>query len=434
MYRFIVTFLTTIIYFYGFSQENIYLRDDFTSNRFKWNLLENKELTTKIEDGNLLIFNKTKESKSVRFVQDMFMYNDSDFYIETKIELQSSEKEQYGGLIWHSLDENNGFYFEVSNKGKARVWANKDGGVFNLLKWTEFPELVDKNAFVLKIDRKGNLMNLFVNDILVYPSKYRGQFAYQIGFIAGSEASLSVDYLLVKHPKVDISDKKIADKIKKNDLFWILNEDIRFKAKINGSVKNALTNEIVENLIVNIVDSEGKQINVENLNTNIGFFEFILTEKKQFFLKVRSKNYITQTVLLDMNVDENSVEITKEILLSPVELGKTIQLENVLFERSQAILLQSSYKELDKLAEFMLENPKIEIELSGHTDNSGNATLNLELSEKRVLKVMQYLIEKGIDESRIAGKGYGGSKPIANNDNEMTRKLNRRVEFKITKM
>jgi len=434
MYKFIATFLFLIIYFYSFSQENIYLRDDFTSNRFKWNLQETNDLITKIENGNLLIVNKTKESKSVRFVQDMFMYNDSDFFIETRIELQSTEKEQYGGLIWHSLDENNGFYFEVSNKGKARVWANREGGVFNLLYWTEFQELIGNKTFVLKIDRKGNFMNLYVNDVLVYPSKYRGLFAYQIGFIAGSETSLSVDYLLVKHPKVDISNAQVADKINKNDLYWILNEDVTFNAKILGEVRNELTNEIVENVSVNLVDSDGNLIDIENKNTKHGFFEFDVAEKKQFFLKIRAKNYITQSLLIDMNIDENFVEITKNILLSPVELGKIIQLENVLFERGQDVLLQSSYKELDKLVEFMTENPKIEIELSGHTDNSGNAALNLELSEKRVLKVKQYLVEKGIVEVRIVGKGYGGSKPIADNNNELTRKLNRRVEFKITKM
>ena len=77
------------------------------------------------------------------------------------------------------------------------------------------------------------------------------------------------------------------------------------------------------------------------------------------------------------------------------------------------------------------ENPTMEIELEGHTDNQGDADLNQKLSEDRVLAVKDYLVNKGIDKSRIMGRGWGGEKPIASNDSELTRRLNRRVEFKI---
>jgi outer membrane protein OmpA-like peptidoglycan-associated protein len=73
----------------------------------------------------------------------------------------------------------------------------------------------------------------------------------------------------------------------------------------------------------------------------------------------------------------------------------------------------------------------MEIELSGHTDNVGVASLNKRLSQERVDAVIAYLADKGIDKSRLSGKGYGGTKPIASNANESTRRLNRRVEFTI---
>jgi len=81
----------------------------------------------------------------------------------------------------------------------------------------------------------------------------------------------------------------------------------------------------------------------------------------------------------------------------------------------------------------MQQNPGIEIELGGHTDNRGAAKANLKLSQERVDKVKQYLVENGIEEDRIKGKGYGSIKPIASNKSEETRKLNRRVEFTILK-
>jgi outer membrane protein OmpA-like peptidoglycan-associated protein len=105
----------------------------------------------------------------------------------------------------------------------------------------------------------------------------------------------------------------------------------------------------------------------------------------------------------------------------------------VFFVRGEPTLISTSYPELNKLAKILVENPTLEIELSGHTDNVGDAGKNQILSEQRVEVVKKYLVSKGASENRITGKGYGGSKPIADNSVEATRKLNRRVEFKITK-
>ena len=117
--------------------------------------------------------------------------------------------------------------------------------------------------------------------------------------------------------------------------------------------------------------------------------------------------------------------------MQPVERGTTVNLKNVLFEQSKTDLLPESYAELDVVVEFLKNNPTVAIELAGHTDNRGVPSANIELSRARVEKVKAYLVSKGISEKRITGKGYGGSHPIASNDDEETRKLNRRVEFTI---
>jgi outer membrane protein OmpA-like peptidoglycan-associated protein len=106
-------------------------------------------------------------------------------------------------------------------------------------------------------------------------------------------------------------------------------------------------------------------------------------------------------------------------------------LRNVFFVLAKAEMLPTSYPELDRLVTLLQENPTIEIELGGHTDNQGSAELNKRLSEDRVTAVKNYLVSKGIAASRITGKGYGFSQPIAANDTEANRQLNRRVEFKI---
>ena len=125
-------------------------------------------------------------------------------------------------------------------------------------------------------------------------------------------------------------------------------------------------------------------------------------------------------------------EVERDLYLTPIETGQTVKMNNVLFYRSKAQLISTSYPELDRLAKMMDENPGITIELEGHTDNVGDRFKNIKLSQDRVGAVRNYLISKGVSEERITGKGYGGSKPIADNSAEITRRLNRRVAFKIT--
>ena len=85
------------------------------------------------------------------------------------------------------------------------------------------------------------------------------------------------------------------------------------------------------------------------------------------------------------------------------------------------------------MVSLLQEYPEMEIALAGHTDNQGSAKLNLELSQDRVETVVLYLVGKGVARNRLTGKGFGGTKPIASNRSETTRKLNRRVEFTILK-
>jgi outer membrane protein OmpA-like peptidoglycan-associated protein len=119
--------------------------------------------------------------------------------------------------------------------------------------------------------------------------------------------------------------------------------------------------------------------------------------------------------------------------LQPIEVGTTVNLRSVLFEQSKTSLLPESFAELDLIVSFLKDNPSVQIELSGHTDNRGVPFQNVKLSQGRVDTVKEYLISKGIDKKRISGKGYGGNKPIASNTTEETRRLNRRVEFTIKK-
>lgn len=112
-----------------------------------------------------------------------------------------------------------------------------------------------------------------------------------------------------------------------------------------------------------------------------------------------------------------------------IERGKSIVLNNVYFEQSSFILQKESYIELDKLVEMLKSNPQTKIEIAGHTDNVGDARLNLALSENRAKVILNYLAQRGIAEERLMHKGYGGGRPVAPNDTEENKRKNRRVEI-----
>jgi len=122
-----------------------------------------------------------------------------------------------------------------------------------------------------------------------------------------------------------------------------------------------------------------------------------------------------------------------EIKNDDINVGETFQLNNVYFEFNKWNLLPESYEELNTVVKFLTDNPKVEIEVSGHTDNIGSDSYNMNLSQKRADAVKNYLVSKKITETRITSKGYGKTKPIAENTTELGREQNRRVEFTITK-
>jgi outer membrane protein OmpA-like peptidoglycan-associated protein len=107
-------------------------------------------------------------------------------------------------------------------------------------------------------------------------------------------------------------------------------------------------------------------------------------------------------------------------------------LNNIFFETDKFELKQESTVELDRLVTFLNKNPKVNFEITGHTDNVGTKPYNQGLSERRAKSVYDYLLSKGIAASRMTSKGYGDTKPVAENTTDKGRAKNRRTEFTIT--
>lgn len=198
--------------------------------------------------------------------------------------------------------------------------------------------------------------------------------------------------------------------------------------KVFGTITNAKTGERIP-AKVTFTGSDGEQV----VAAEGAGYEFYVSNPANYRLVIEASGYISAIEKLDVS-DYSMETLEMDFQLQPVERGTKVNLKNVLFVQSKTDLLAESYPELDVVVEFLKNNPTISIELAGHTDNRGVARDNVELSQARVEKVKAYLVSKGISEKRISGKGYGGSRPIVSNEDEETRKLNRRVEFIIKRL
>jgi len=102
------------------------------------------------------------------------------------------------------------------------------------------------------------------------------------------------------------------------------------------------------------------------------------------------------------------------------------------FENEKADILPEMYGDLDKIIDFLLDNPDFKVNIAGHTDSDGSSELNLVLSQQRAAAIRDYVIQFGnIDENRVSAVGYGNTRPIVEELTDEDKKLNRRVEFEI---
>lgn len=138
-------------------------------------------------------------------------------------------------------------------------------------------------------------------------------------------------------------------------------------------------------------------------------------------LSVRGSDTLHHPILLERLAVEDSL------------VSKPITLHNVLFELNSYTLLEESYNELNALIALLKDHPEFNISIHGHTDNTGGSQTNLILSRQRAMAIYNYLVSREIDTRRLTYEGFGDSKPIADNQTEAGRRLNRRVEFVLSK-
>ena len=202
---------------------------------------------------------------------------------------------------------------------------------------------------------------------------------------------------------------------------------------ISGKVLNSETKKPVSASIFYESLPGGEEDGVAMTNPATGEYKIVLPVGKKYGFHAEADGYIATEQNEDFTRVNEYKEIRRDLLLTPMAVGKIIRLNNLFFVRSKAEILPESKPELDRIYKLLTDNPKMVIELGGHTDNQGYYSANVKLSQERADAVKAYLVEKGINKGRIKTKGYGPTKPIADNRNPEERKKNRRVEIKILK-
>lgn len=204
-------------------------------------------------------------------------------------------------------------------------------------------------------------------------------------------------------------------------------------AIIYGKVRNRKNNVALSAAMTYFNQTEDIIIGQANAEPANGEYKIVVPLGKKYKIAAQHQGFIDAQDSIDVTKLTEYKEIQLDLYLTPLEEGQSVRLSGVYFVRGEETLLSSSFPELKKLVKLLKDNPTMEIRLEGHTDNQGSGYLNQILSDKRVKAVKKYLVTQGISDNRIRTQGFGDKKPVADNNNIETRKLNRRVEFVIIK-
>ncbi len=201
---------------------------------------------------------------------------------------------------------------------------------------------------------------------------------------------------------------------------------------IKGVVTDAKTLTPLSAYFVLLNLESGKEIVRSFSDEKTGEFLLCIPSNRDYALNVSKEGYLFHSENFALSGFNTQTDpFLMDIALKKIVVGESIILKNIFFDTGKAELKPESIAELSKLYDFMIHNPAVNIEISGHTDNVGTESHNLELSKSRAKAVVEFLITSGVQPDRIEFQGYGFGKPIADNDSEEGRAENRRTEFKI---
>ena len=206
-------------------------------------------------------------------------------------------------------------------------------------------------------------------------------------------------------------------------------EPIVNTVELTGTLLNAATGKPLFGTIVFSYPNNSDQI-IAFSDSVTGAYEVQVKSGRLVNISVKNSGYFNFSDKIYLPASRTE-KIVHNIALKEIKIGANVVLNNIYFDLNKASIHPDAYPQLEELYNWLVENPDVRIEISGHTDNRGNPEANKILSEQRAFEVSNYLIDRGIEQSRIRAAGYGQEKPIADNATEEGRSKNRRTEFTI---
>ena len=397
-------------------------------------------------DGKTLFFSSKGHNSMGGF--DVFM---SVLDVTTKV---GSSPKNIGPSINTPEDD---IYFVMEASGKIAYYSsNRTGGLGekDIYRIDLFEDIMKTNLHLLKgriLDKKGNPLK---STITVKDKK--------TGEVVGTYTSnAATGKYLTTLPAEKSYDIEITSKGYSNYEYSIegssklgyneVDKDIVLKLKKSKDIKGASADKTTKQTLKNsspsvsgkVLDEDGNPLKVQieiidnNTNKVVGRY-YNSIKDGTFDLKLKGDNfrveftkssYLFKSVNVVLLKSEAYTKNLGDIRMELVGIGKKIILNKILFDYTKSTLREESYLTLDRTIRLMGSLESLEVEISGHTDNSGSANHNQALSEDRARQVMKYIIRMGVDEERLKYKGYGFIQPVASNDSEAGRQLNRRTEL-----
>ncbi len=222
------------------------------------------------------------------------------------------------------------------------------------------------------------------------------------------------------------------------DLPESLRERVKPVSLLKGIIADAKTRKPLP-ATVELIDLKTNQtVSRVQADTQTGQYAIVLPSAGEFALYVTTPGYLFKSLSFDFTQpvkvgQTTGTAMSLSVPLEPAVSGATAKetLNNLFFELGRYDLADKSRIELDRLSAFLKANPALSIEVSGHTDDIGEAAANLILSQKRAQTVVAYLIQTGITPARIRATGFGETRPLVPNTSDDSRRQNRRIEWKV---
>jgi outer membrane protein OmpA-like peptidoglycan-associated protein/TPR repeat protein len=211
-----------------------------------------------------------------------------------------------------------------------------------------------------------------------------------------------------------------------------LHKDMKIVTVLKGKVIDEKTATPLAARIT-LVDNQTRQV-ITKIPTDptTGNFELTIPHGGNYGVATEVPGYLFNSINFNLPQFAEYQEIDTHILMLKAEAGSKVVLKNIFFDSGKSDLKNESLSELEKLHELLLSNLHLKVQINGHTDNTGNVQTNKVLSLQRAEAVVHYLIEKGVESTRLSAKGFGSEKPLVSNDDEQEgREINRRTEIEI---